>query len=173
MVRAELAARIYEISHLTGEFTLRSGAVSDQYFDKYLFEADPQLLAEIVRAMLALVPDEAEVLAGLELGGVPLATALSLSSGRQAAYVRKQAKTYGTRKLAEGADVSGRNVVVVEDVISSGGQVVESTQALRELGAVVDTAICVIDRRPAGTTTLSDAGIALRALFTMEELTPR
>lgn len=75
---AELARRIYGRSHLIGELTLRSGAVSNEYFDKYLFESDPLLVREIAEALVALLPDGIEVLAGLELGGVPLATLCSL-----------------------------------------------------------------------------------------------
>ncbi len=79
--RTELAHRIYERAHLTGQFTLRSGAVSTEYFDKYLFEGDPELLATIAEALASLVPPGTEALAGLELGGVPLATMCSKVTG--------------------------------------------------------------------------------------------
>jgi orotate phosphoribosyltransferase len=102
--RTELAGRIYERAHLVGEFTLRSGRTSNEYFDKYLFEADPRLLYDIASALEQLVPEGTEVLAGLELGGIPIVTALSLETGLPAAFVRKNAKTYGTAKLAEGAE---------------------------------------------------------------------
>lgn len=160
-----LAARVHAASHLTGSFVLRSGAVSDEYFDKYRFEADPALLRDLAAAMAALLPDGAEVLAGLELGGVPLATALSLATGLPAAFVRKQAKEYGTRQLAEGAAVDGRRVVVVEDVVTSGGQVIESCAALRERGADVVRVLCVVDREAGGAERLHEAGLALSALF--------
>lgn len=97
-----LASRIYERAHLTGEFRLRSGAVSNEYFDKYLLESDPALLGEIAQAMAALLPEGVDALAGLELGGVPLATMVSQACGLPTFFVRKQAKTYGTCKLAEG-----------------------------------------------------------------------
>src|SRR4029079_14414609 len=98
----ELAQRVNSIARLTGTFTLRSGQVSTEYFDKYRFEADPVLLADIAAALVPLLPHETEVLAGLELGGVPIATALSLHTGLPAAFVRKEAKSYGTAQLAEG-----------------------------------------------------------------------
>jgi orotate phosphoribosyltransferase len=110
------------------------------------------------------------VLAGLELGGVPIATALSLETGLPVAFVRKEAKPYGTCRLAEGAEVEGRRVLVVEDVVTSGGQIVLSTKELRALGAVVERAICVIDREGGGAQALSQGGIALSALFTKSEL---
>src|SRR5215218_2250101 len=112
---ADLARRVGQACRLTGTFTLRSGQVSTTYFDKYLFEADPVLLAAVARAATALVPPETEVLAGLELGGVPVATALSLATGLPVAFVRKEAKRYGTAKLAEGAPIEGRKVLIVED----------------------------------------------------------
>jgi orotate phosphoribosyltransferase len=108
--RSELARRIYERSRLTGEFRLRSGAMSDEYFDKYLFESDPQLLREVAGALVALLPDGVDVLAGLELGGVPLATVISQVSGLPTLCVRKRPKTYGTCRLSEGGAVSGRRL---------------------------------------------------------------
>jgi orotate phosphoribosyltransferase len=92
----DLVRRIAEVAELTGEFRLRSGLTASTYFDKYLFESDPSILRDIVVRMAPLVPADAEVLAGLELGGVPVVTALSLETGIPAAFVRKQAKDYGT-----------------------------------------------------------------------------
>jgi orotate phosphoribosyltransferase len=173
MHRHELATLVYDRAHLTGEFLLRSGAISHQYFDKYRFEADPPLLSAIAEAMLPLIPEETEVLAGLELGGVPLAVMLSQLSGIPTAFVRKVAKSYGTRRLAEGAEVAGKRVVVIEDVVTSGGQVVSSTGDLRAAGAIVEHALCVIDREAGGSEALAGAGVALRALFAMSELGPK
>lgn len=170
MDRFALAAAVHARSHLTGSFRLRSGAISHEYFDKYRFEADPGLLREIATHLAPLVPDGTEVLAGLELGGVPLAVMLGQVTGLPSAFVRKQAKPYGTRRLAEGADVEGKRVLVVEDVVTSGGQVVLSTRDLRGAGAEVDHALCVIDRQSGGGDALAAEGVALRALFTMEQL---
>ncbi|MCB0978065.1 MAG: hypothetical protein KDB02_11465, partial [Acidimicrobiales bacterium] len=112
-LRAELARRIYAVAHLTGTFTLRSGRVSNEYFDKYQFESDPVLLADLAEAMAPLVPSGTEVLAGLELGGVPVVTALSRVTGIPAAFVRKKGKEYGTAPFAGGAGGEGGGVVVV------------------------------------------------------------
>jgi orotate phosphoribosyltransferase len=168
--RAALAKRIYRRSHLTGSFRLRSGGVSSEYFDKYLFEADPEMLREIAAAMVAMLPGDVEALAGLELGGVPLATAASQISGLPALFVRKQAKDYGTCRLAEGGEVSGRRLAVLEDVITSGGQVIASCAALRELGAEIIAVACVIDREAGGADALAAEGLPLRSLFTMSQL---
>ncbi len=168
--RELMAAEIYRVSHLTGEFLLRSGVTATEYFDKYQFEGKPELLREIAAAMFDLLPFDTEVLAGLELGGVPVATALSLHTGLPAAFVRKQAKTYGTCKIAEGAPLEGRKVTVIEDVVTSGGQIVLSVNDLRAMGAKVDTALCVIDREAGGVETLAESGIRLLPLFRAEEL---
>jgi orotate phosphoribosyltransferase len=167
---AGLARRVHQTSHLTGRFVLRSGATSSEYFDKYRFESDPRLLREIAEAMAGLLPAGADALAGLELGGVPLATVLSQVTGLPAGFVRKQAKPYGTRRLAEGFDVAGRRLVVVEDVVTSGGAVVESCRALRAEGAEVAVAVCVIDREAGGPANLAEIGVQLRSLFTMGQL---
>jgi orotate phosphoribosyltransferase len=168
--RHELAGAIYRSSHLTGEFMLRSGVVSNEYFDKYRFEAEPALLRDIAAALAALVPAGTEALAGLELGGVPIATVLSQITGIPAFFVRKEAKTYGTCQLAEGGTIDGRRLTVVEDVVTSGGQVVTSCGDLRERGAIVDHALCVIDRESGGPEALAAVGVELRPLFTMTEL---
>ena len=120
--------------------------------------------------MARLVPDGTEVLAGLELGGVPLAVRLSEVTGLPAAFVRKEAKTYGTCQLAEGAGVDGGRLTVVEDVITSGGQVVMSVGDLRDRGATVEYALCVIDREAGGAAALADIGVELRPLYTMAGL---
>lgn len=167
MTRQELAREIYQTAHLTGTFLLRSGATSHEYFDKYLFESKPQLLAEIARQLVPMIPDGTEVLAGLEMGGIPIATALSMASGIPAAFVRKKAKEYGTCKLAEGADIAGKKVLIIEDVITSGGQVIISANDLREAGAQVEQVLCVIDREAGGGEKLTEAGLVMQPLLTM------
>jgi orotate phosphoribosyltransferase len=169
--RDELAARVFEASHLTGDFLLRSGVRSEEYFDKYLFESDPTLLRQIAEALVALLPPGMDALAGLELGGVPLAVLVSQVCGLPALFVRKEAKTYGTCRLAEGGGVERRSLAIIEDVITSGGQVIASANALRERGAEAETVLCVIDREAGGRAHLRDQGLELRSLFTMSELT--
>lgn len=167
---AHLARDVDACCRLTGEFTLRSGQVAGEYFDKYLFEARPELLGRVADRMVELLPEDAELLGGLELGGVPLATALSARTGLPALFVRKQAKTYGTCKLAEGPDFRDRRVVLVEDVVTTGGAVRDAVQVLREQGAVVEVVVCAIDRSAEGTEPLSDVGLDVRAVLTRAEL---
>lgn len=167
---ASLAREIDARCRLRGPFTLRSGQLASEYFDKYRFEADPALLGRVARHMLPLLPDGTQILGGLELGGVPIATVLSQQTGLPALFVRKQAKTYGTCKLAEGYEPTGRQVVLIEDVITTGGQVVASATALRELGATVTTVVCAIDRSPPRPGALAQAGIEVRSVLTKEQL---
>ncbi|WP_329214813.1 orotate phosphoribosyltransferase [Streptomyces sp. NBC_00683] len=170
MTASEIALQIQAASHLTGDFVLRSGRRASEYFDKYRFESDPVLLDSIARAMATLVPTDTEVLAGLEMGGIPVVTALSRHTGLPCAFVRKQAKSYGTCRLAEGADIAGRRVLVVEDVVTSGGQIVLSTTDLRDLGADVREALCVIDRQQGGAEALTSERIQLLSLLTADDL---
>ena len=166
----DLAKDIDACCRLRGEFTLRSGQVSHEYFDKYLFEADPALLQRVVARMRGLVPDGTDLLGGLEMGGIPIATVLSAETGLPALFVRKEAKTYGTCKLAEGPDVAGRRVTLVEDVITTGGAVRDATVKLREYGATVETVVCAIDRSPEGENPLADVGLEVRSVLTKAEL---
>ncbi|RPI66649.1 MAG: orotate phosphoribosyltransferase, partial [Ignavibacteriae bacterium] len=113
MERHTLAKSIYDVAHLTGEFLLRSGITSHEYFDKYQFESDPKLLMAIAEKMATMIPAGTEMLAGLEMGGLAIATALSIHTGIPVVFVRKKAKDYGTCKLAEGPDVAGKRVLIV------------------------------------------------------------
>jgi len=170
MDRVDLAAALFASSHLKGTFRLRSGRTASEYFDKYRFESNPTLLAAISSHLLPLVPAGTELLAGLELGGIPIATALGLRSGIPMVFVRKAAKTYGTQQLAEGADITGRQLLIVEDVLTSGGQVAMSGADLRERGAHVTDVLCVVDREEGGRDALAAVGIQVSSLFTAHEL---
>ena len=170
MTKTELGKKIYAISHITGEFLLRSGQISNEYFDKYKFESDPVLLNEIAEQMKALIPNDSNILAGLEMGGIPLSTMLSIKTNIPTIFVRKKAKEYGTRKLAEGTDFAGKKVCVIEDVVTTGGQIITSVNELRERGAEIDSVLGVIVRDPKAFENLEKAGLKLIPLFTMEEL---
>ena len=168
--RGQLAKRIYAASHLTGEFVLRSGAISNEYFDKYRFEADPRLLNDICLHLREHIDEEADALAGLELGGVPIAAILSQITNLPLIQVRKQAKSYGTCRQVEGGDIRGRALVIVEDVVTSAGQIVQSAAVLRDLGATILGVVCVVDREAGGQETLAVSGLSFHPLFRMSEL---
>ena len=170
MTRSELARAIVHRATLHGTFTLRSGAVSNVYFDKYLFEADPVLLHKITLQMAPLVPAGVDALAGLEMGGIPLATLLSQHTGLPTLFVRKEAKAYGTCKIAEGGEVKGRRLLLVEDVVTSGGAILDAAKELRAQGAILVGVLCVINRESGGVENLKAADLELQPLFSRSEL---
>ena len=165
-----LPERIRRSARLSGRFVLRSGEVSDTYFDKYQFEAEPQLLRDIAIALSDLLPEGTEVLAGLEMGGIPIVTMLSQVTGIPAAFIRKEPKKYGTCRYAEGTSLKGRRFVLVEDVVSSGGALADSLAKLKADGLVPLSALCVIDRQTGGAEALTELGLHLKALFTFAEI---
>jgi len=166
MTHQELAQNIYQICHLKGDFLLRSGQRSHEYFDKYRFESQPLILKEIANQMKSLIPAETEVLAALEMGGLPIGTALSLVTDLPCVFVRKLAKNYGTCRLAEGLDIKNKKVCIIEDVITSGGQVLTSVADLRKLGAQIENVLCVIHRGGAlAEAKLKEVGLRLHPLF--------
>jgi orotate phosphoribosyltransferase len=173
VTREELARRLAERALLRGEFVLRSGKTSSVYLDKYRFETDPALLgplAEALAAEAARVEPDAALLAGPELGAVPLVTALSLRDGRPFLIVRGKPKDYGTANRLEGVWEPGQRVLLVEDIVTSGGAALEAVFALRESGLVVETALCVLDREEGGRQSLAAVGIALHPLLQRADL---
>jgi orotate phosphoribosyltransferase len=173
MTRDELATRLLERAYLEGDFILRSGRRSRYYLDKYRFETDPEILAGLGRELAALVREQApdaELLAGPELGAVPLAAVTSIEARLPYLLVRKEAKEYGTAKRLEGVFEPGQRVCVVEDVVTSGGALLSAVEALREANLDVSAAICVVDREEGGAAAIAAAGVAFLALFTSSQL---
>lgn len=175
MDKEQLWDEMRKVSELSGRFTLRSGLESTTYFDKYQFESFPSLLREIAKQMQPLIPADTEILGGLELGGVPLAVAIALTTDHPCVFVRKVAKSYGTCRLSEGVPVAGKRVCLIEDVITTGGQVVDSALRLRELGAIVTHVVCAIWRGNPRNNPVAEHGIEMRSLFAPEVggLSPR
>ena len=173
MTDEQLKLALREHAYLEGDFVLRSGKRSKYYLDKYRFETRPDLLGalgeRIAQAVEQLEPDAAR-LAGPELGAVALAAAGSLASGLPFLIVRKEAKEYGTSNRVEGVYEPGETVCVVEDVVTSGGALIEAVQALRQAGLTVRTAVCVVDREEGGVPALADKGVELRPIFRAAEL---
>ena len=171
MTLDDLAARIAVRAVLHGDFTLRSGRRSSVYLDKYRFETDPALLAPIGERLAAEVravaPDR---LGAPELGAVPLAAAASLASGVPFVIVRSSAKQYATGGRLEGLFAEGEKILMIEDVVTSGGALLSAVEALRSHGIVVEQAVCVLDRDEGGREALAEAGVRLRSLFTRSEL---
>ena len=168
-----LASALVEHAYLEGDFLLRSGKRSRYYLDKYRFETRPELLRPLGERIAATVREHAGAatrLAAPELGAVALAAAASLESGLPFLIVRKEAKEYGTANRLEGPFEKGECVCLVEDVVTSGGALLESVVALREAGLVVNTAVCVVDREEGGADALARHAVRLRPLFRAGEL---
>ena len=170
MTKEQLGREIFAASYLTGSFILRSGVYSGEYFDKYRFESDPAILRAVAREFAQILPAGTEFLAGMELGGIPLAAALSLETGLPCLFVRKEAKSHGTQKSIEGVDFAGKQVCLIEDVVTTGGQIVDGVQAVRSQGGVIEHALCVILRTGKAPKHLEQQGIYLHPLFTMQDL---
>ena len=168
-----LLAALREHAYLEGDFVLRSGKRSRYYLDKYRFETVPQLLealGERVATTAARLEPAATRLAAPELGAVALAAAASLAGRLPFLIVRGEAKTYGTANRLEGAFSPGERVVLVEDVVTSGGAAADAVRALRQAGLECRTAICVIDREEGGADSLARLGVRLYPLFRAAEV---
>jgi orotate phosphoribosyltransferase len=170
VTREDLARRIAEVALLRGTFTLRSGRTSSYYLDKYLFSTRPETLGELGKMFAARLPSDTTRLAGAELGGIPLVTAASLASGLPSVFIRNQKKEYGTAKQIEGVLHRGDGVVIVEDVATTGGQVLEAAKVVEEAGARVLKIIATIDRLEGARENVEGAGYVFESLFTSRDL---
>lgn len=170
MTKEQLAKRISDLALLRGEFTLRSGRKSNYYLDKYRFETQPDVLKALGVMIAQRVPPEIDRLAGPELGAVALAAAAAIECNKPFVLVRNRKKDYGTSKQIEGVLQPGERVLIVEDVLTTGGQVIESVQSLRDAGAIVDHIIAIIDRQEGARQNIEAAGLKLDALFTTTDL---
>jgi orotate phosphoribosyltransferase len=169
MDKAELAKRIKAAAYLEGDFVLRSGKRSKYYLDKYLFETAPAILAELGRR-LAEQAGDVDQIAGAELGGVPLAAATAMACGKSYVIIRNAKKDYGTAKLMEGKLLPAARVLLVEDIATTGGQVLEAAKVLTAAGATVVRIVCVIDRMEGARQNIEAAGYAFGALLTRQDL---
>ncbi|HEX5172879.1 MAG TPA: orotate phosphoribosyltransferase [Gaiellaceae bacterium] len=170
---AELREALVAAAYLEGDFLLRSGKRSRYYLDKFRFETRPDLLGALGDRIAAAVREhepDAVRLAAPVLGAVPLTTAASLAGGLPFVIVRDAAKSYGTANRLEGAYEEGELVCLVEDIVTSGGALLESVAAVREAGLVVRTAVCVVDREEGGADALARLAVRLRPLFRVKDL---
>ena len=168
-LRARTWARLVRAAFLRGEFTLSSGRRSTYYIDKYRFETDPHLLRDIARLLARALPADVNRLVGPALGGVPLATALSLETGIPFAIVRPEAKDHGTARTVEGQLDAGDRAVVLEDVVTTGGQALRAARVAEAAGARVPLILAVVDRHEGGREGIISAGYGFDALFDITE----
>lgn len=170
MERTELLQRIKDTAYLEGDFTLRSGKKSKYYLDKYLFETQPDILAALGALFATHAAETTTLIAGAELGGVALAAATAMATVKPFVIIRNAKKDYGTSKPFEGKLHDGDSVLLVEDIATTGGQVLEAAKLITEIGAKVERIVSVIDRQEGARENIEAAGFTFESLFTKTDL---
>ena len=170
MTREELIRRIKETAYLEGDFILRSGKRSKYYLDKYLFETCPDILKALGEEFAGHVTDDVTLIAGAELGGVALAAATAMATGKNWIIIRNSKKGYGTGKMIEGTLKQGDVVLLVEDIATTGGQVTEAAKIITEAGAKVKKIVSTIDRKQGAEENVKRAGFEYESILTKDDL---
>jgi len=170
VTKDELIRRVKETSYLEGDFVLRSGKKSKYYMDKYLFETCPDILKALGEEFAKHVTDDVTLIAGAELGGVALAAATAMAADKNWIIVRNSKKGYGTSKMVEGVLRPGDVVLLVEDIATTGGQVIEAAKIITEAGANVKKIVCVIERKQGAQENITKARFAFESIMTKEDL---
>lgn len=172
MDKAQLAQKIKDVAFLTGDFTLRSGKKSKYYVDKYLFGTNPEILRALAKELAEILPplDSFDRLAGPELGAVTITSVLACEVNKPFVIVRKAAKGYGTDKIFEGKLEKGEKVVLIEDILTTGGAALAAAKNLRDYGVNVIQVIGVVDREEGGPQNIQAEGFPCQALFNKTDL---
>jgi len=170
VTRDDLIKRIKETAYLEGDFILRSGKRSKYYLDKYLFETCPDILRALGEEFARHITEDVTLIAGAELGGVALAAATAMQTGKNWIIIRNQKKGYGTGKLIEGVLKPDDVVLLVEDIATTGGQVLEAAKVITEAGAKIKKIVCVIDRKQGAGENITEAGYKFESILTKEDL---
>ncbi len=170
MDKQQLTQRIKDTAYLEGDFVLRSGKRSKYYMDKYLFETQPDILKALGGEFCRHMTDDVTLIAGAELGGVALAAATAMEANKPWIIVRNSKKDYGTSKMVEGTLKPGDVVLLVEDIATTGGQVLEAAKIIAAAGATVKKIVCVIDRKQGARENIESAGYVFDSIITKEDL---
>ncbi len=170
MTREELIKRIKETAYLEGDFVLRSGKRSKYYLDKYLFETCPDILRALGEEFAKHITDDVTLIGGAELGGVALAAATAMATGKKWIILRNSKKGYGTGKMVEGVLKPSDVVLLVEDIATTGGQVIEAAKVITDAGATVKEIVCVIDRKQGAEENITKAGYKFDSIMTKTDL---
>jgi len=170
VTRNELIRRIKETAYLEGDFTLRSGKKSKYYLDKYLFETCPDILKALGSEFAKYIDSDVTLIAGAELGGVALAAATAMATGKNWVIIRNSKKGYGTGKMVEGVLKAGDVVLLVEDIATTGGQVLEAAKIITDAGAKVKKIVAVIDRKQGAGENITQAGYNFESIITKDDL---
>lgn len=170
MLKTELIERIKKTSYIEGDFTLRSGKKSKYYLDKYLFETCPDILQALGEEFTKYITSKTTIIAGAELGGIALAASTALVSKKNWIIVRNSKKDYGTGRMIEGLLRPGDVVLLVEDIATTGGQVLEAAKVINTLGAHVEKIVAVIDRLQGARENIEAAGYKFESILTKHDL---
>jgi orotate phosphoribosyltransferase len=173
----DLASFIRSHAIRIGDFTLASGEKSRVYCDGKLATFDPVGINLVADALLEDIAGvDADGIGGLEMGAIPIVTAVALKGhlvGRdlKAFVVRKETKSHGTRKRIEGPipDAPAK-LIIVDDVVTKGGSILQAIDAARSAGYEVVLAISILDREQGGAELMAEAGVPYRSLLTMSEV---
>jgi len=153
-----------------GKFKLSNGQLTDYYIDKYAFETNPELLSQVTEQLVDMLNvDEVDVIAGPELGAVPLVTAVSLNTGIPAAYIRKGEKHLGTQARVEGTIEKGNRVAIIEDVSTTGGTILDTASLVEDVGGMAEQLIVVVDRNEGAVENIREQGYELECLLQIGE----
>lgn len=152
-----------------GRFILTSGAISEYYIDIKKASTDPKTLKEIAIAMKSYV-NGYDVLAGMELGAVPLVVALSLQTNIPYVIVRKEKRDHGTGKQIEGVSIKDKKILIVEDVTTSGGSVLRTIEIIRKNQGFVDKVICVVDRESGAKERIESLDVSFQPLLSVSDI---
>jgi len=152
-----------------GRFVLTSGATSDYYIDIKKASTNPRILKKIAEAM-AVYKGKYDLLAGMELGAVPLVVALSLETNIPYVIIRKEKREHGTGKQIEGGDVKNKRVLIVEDVATSGGSIIKTVDILRNSEAKLDKVLVVVDRESGARQKIEEMGLNFVSLLTVTDI---
>lgn len=172
MNKTEIIKKLYEIESIKlGSFTLKSGATSPIYIDMRQIISYPKLLNAIANLMWEQVKHiNTNLICGVPYTALPIATCISLQYDKPMVMVRKEAKSYGTKKMVEGVFKAGQSCMIIEDVVTSGSSIITTLNELKAVELTVPYAVALIDRQQGGTEALQNNQCQFFSVFTLKEL---